>query len=175
MSNPFVIAIPYRSQWDEDADNPATADDERNTSCGPACCAMLAEWQGNDQPISFFSVAGSSGLTTADHLVQNLGKAGLAAVAIGLGIGEPAPDGAICLNWYGGFERSSVQDTGYTGWHWMIKLYEDAQRVLCHDPDWWGERRSEGAYREFTFAEWEAAFIPYPGDSFKTAVILTGG
>lgn len=164
--NPFVMTIPYRSQWDSDAN-------ARSADCGAACCAMLAQWQGIDKPInSFPHQSSSNGLTTAAHLVQNLTDIGLDAITIELDKLAPTPRSAICLNWYGGFERSSVQDTGYTGWHWMILLHEDETQVLCHDPDWWGSRRNEGAYHRFTRAEWDAAFIPYPGDSTKTAVAL---
>lgn len=163
-----IDAIPYRSQWDVDANN-------RNDDCGQTCVAMLAEWRGvnvrvNDLP--FQSVP--AGDTTATDLVRNLGSDAvkLPAHIVPVAMGDNPPLASICLIWYGGLRRSSVQDVGYVGWHWVVLIDEQANHVIVHDPDFWGDRRDEGSCKQYSREEWDMAFIPYGGVSGRTCVVL---
>ena len=163
-----AMEIPYRSQWDVDANN-------RNDDCGQTCVAMLAAARGvnvrvNDLP--FQSVP--AGDTTANDLVMNFGSSlvKLPAHVITVPMNSDAPPAAICLIWYGGLERGSVQDTGYVGWHWVVMIEGQANHVVVHDPDFWGDRRDEGACKQYSRQEWDMAFIPYGGVSGRTCVVL---
>lgn len=105
--------------------------------------------------------------TDAGDLVKALTHYGVVARKWnGLG-GVPTP--AVCLVKYSGFNRSSVQDVNFKGWHWLILLAEDRLSVVTHDPDWWGTRRNEGAFKVYSRVEWDAAFSPY--GSHRVAVL----
>jgi hypothetical protein len=155
---PDTLGVPYRSQWDTDADN-------RTADCGQTCCAMLAEWMGVAVDVNDLRFQqSSSGMSNATDLVNNLQSVGLPAKRVLLTPTDLLPQpGSICLVNYGGFDRSSVQDAGYYGWHWLIFLHADDDGVTVHDPDWWGSRREEGAGKQYRIEEWQRAFIPYPG------------
>jgi murein DD-endopeptidase MepM/ murein hydrolase activator NlpD len=162
-----VEPVPYRSQWDVDANN-------RNDDCGQTCVAMLAGWRGvnvriNDLPYQ----STPAGDTSAENLVSNFAfnRVNLQAHRVDLPVNVSAPLNAICLVWYGGFERDNVQDRAFRGWHWVVLLEEHNDHVVVHDPDFWSPRREEGACKRYSRAEWNAAFIPYAGNA-KTCVVL---
>lgn len=162
-----VDTIPYRSQWDDDGN-------DRQSDCGAACVAMLLQWVGIQVTIDSLPYqTNESGLTTAENLVQNFALNGVIAESIMLPVGAPIPPGAICLHDYGAFNRASVQDTGYYGWHWAVYLGEDEAQVTLHDPDRWGSQRETGDHARFALSDWLEAFRPYStGDPGRTAVIL---
>lgn len=143
--------IPYRSQWDPDAN-------QRRNDCGPACVAMVLDAFGKHVEINQLSqIDISDDGTTATELISLLARNGVIHPRRVAAFTPPA----ICLVRYSGFARASVQDKRYTGWHWVVLLDIDPQKVIVHDPDWWGSRRDEGASHVFSRAEWDAAFIPY--------------
>lgn len=151
-----VLSVPYRSQWDSDAS-------DRPSDCGLACVAMLAQWRGIYVAINDLQHAHEdSGITDWNHLVNNFAsielQAGIFSTPMEQLI-ERLP--AICLVWYGGFERSSVQDVNFTGWHWVVLLQQHDDHVVVHDPNFkWG-RRNEGHQKRYSAAEWQRTFIPY--------------
>jgi len=147
-------AVPYRSQWDTDASS-------RGADCGQTTVAMLTQWRGISVDIDDLRFQSSTnGLTTGADLVRNFASIGLSAVWRYLSGAETPPLNSICLVRYDGFDRSSVQDRNYRGWHWIILLQIDPDFVTVHDPDYWGARRREGAFKRYSRREWNAAFIP---------------
>lgn len=159
-------SVPYRSQWDADASN-------RTGDCGQTCVAMLAEWQGvhvNINDLRFQQT--ESGLTTAADLINNFKDINLAAQLVRQPVGQLPPLPAICLIWYGGLERDNVQDKNYKGLHWLVLLDQNAAGVITHDPDYWDRRRSEGEQKQYSWAEWHSAFVPYTENATTIAVIL---
>ncbi len=171
VPNPNPVPLPntivYRSQWDIDANN-------RSADCGQTCVAMLAGSRGvyikiNDLPYQ----SNPRGYSTANHLVSNFGHLQLnTARVVNVPMNSQAPANSICLIWYGGLQRNSVQDKNFTGWHWVVFLREDGNDVIVHDPDFWGDRRHEGSDKRYSKAEWDAAFIPYSSASMRTCVEL---
>ncbi|MCA9909383.1 MAG: LysM peptidoglycan-binding domain-containing protein, partial [Anaerolineae bacterium] len=171
VPNPDPVVPPnvivYRSQWDVDASN-------RVNDCGQTCVAMLAGSRGvyvkiNDLPYQ----STTTGISSADDLVRNFNHLGLTtARVVNLPLSSRSPRNSICLIWYGGLERNSVQDKGFTDWHWVIFLRTTRNRVVVHDPDFWRPRRDEGAEKQYSKAEWNAAFIPYGSGSTRTCVEL---
>jgi hypothetical protein len=160
--------IPYRSQWDTDATN-------RSSDCGQTCVAMLAQWKGINVKVRDLKIQSSSkGTTTPQDLVKNFTSIGMKAKILEVAMGQNMQMPAICLIWYGGLKRTSVQDTRFRGWHWLLLLEQNADYVVTHDPDWFDKRRDEGAFKRYTIAEWNAAFIPYNGGNRRTAVVLDG-
>ncbi|NWF70846.1 MAG: hypothetical protein HXY40_17310 [Chloroflexi bacterium] len=159
------LFVPYRSQWDVDASN-------RSSDCGQTCVAMLADWKGVKVRVNDLKIQSSrSGLTTAKNLVDNFATIGLKAKEVAVPLAEIPPLPAICLMWYGGLKRSSVQDRGFRGWHWLVLLEQTADYVVTHDPNYFDKRRDEGAFKRYSSDEWNKAFIPYMG-SKRTAVVL---
>jgi Peptidase C39 family len=167
LSDP--LTVPYRSQWDTDANN-------RQADCGQTCVAMLAEWR--SKPIHIHDLlcqSNPSGLSNAQDLVDNFKAIGMSAKTL-----HVAPDEgltsmpAICLIYYGGLERRSVQDKKYKGWHWLVLLQQTDTHVIVHDPDYWQPRRKEGAQKQYCLSEWKKAFIPFEPlyNNCKTAVVL---
>ena len=163
------LTVPYRSQWDTDAAN-------RTCDCGQTCVAMLAAWR--QIPIHIHDLlhqSTPSGLSSAKDLVNNFNTIGLSAEVIQLAPAQALTRlPAICLMYYGGLERSSVQDKKYKGWHWLVLLQQCDSHVVVHDPDFWGQRRAEGAQKQYSLAEWQRAFIPFDSQSStcKTAIVL---
>lgn len=153
---------PYKSQWDNDAN-------ARGADCGQTCVAMLAALKGISVAVNDLRFQSStSGLTTGYDLVNNFDSVGIKAnwkywtdsdVRSYASLGE-APVNSICLVKYSGFKRESVQDDNYFGWHWVVFLGQTDTHVIVHDPDYWGNRRDEGAFKMYTKEEWYKAFIP---------------
>lgn len=162
------IKVPYRSQWDADANN-------RTADCGQTCVSMIAQWMGVNTRINDLRFQSQpSGLSSGQDLVNNFNSLGLKATFKAIDpvtaiSGTMIPEDllhnlpAICLVSYAGFDRLSVQDKKYTGWHWLILLgYDDeTHQVITNDPDFWPARREEGHKKRYTYAEWTKAFIPY--------------
>jgi hypothetical protein len=159
--------VPYRSQWDGDANN-------RRADCGQTCVAMLATWKGVQVRINdLVYQSQSNGISGAGDLVRNFEDVcRLAAMEVSSPVVTFPPLPAICLVWYGGFLRSSVQDKAYKGWHWLVLLDVHDRLVVTHDPDFWGNRRNEGNCKQYSMQEWQAAFIPYGSGQVTTAVVL---
>lgn len=162
------LKVPYRSQWDSDANN-------RTADCGQTCVAMLAQWKGFPVKVNDLRFQSQpTGLSSSQDLVNNFNGIGIRSdyklldpvtsipgTMIPEEIINDLP--AICLVSYAGFDRLSVQDKKYTGWHWLILLGIDnmTHEVITNDPDFWPTRREEGHKKRYTFAEWAKAFTPY--------------
>ena len=173
------LKVPYRSQWDVDANN-------RTADCGQTCVAMLAQHHGIKVKINDLRFQSQpSGLSSSMDLVNNLGSVNIKAsyrlidpVLNDEGIMVPpqleAELPAICLVSYAGFDRTSIQDKKYTGWHWLILLAVDPvlKNVIVNDPDFWAPRREEGNRKHFTYNEWNKAFIPYSGGKLQYVYTL---
>lgn len=167
-SNRDPLKVPYRSQWDADANN-------RTADCGQTCVAMVSQWMGVNTRINDLRFQSQpTGLSSGQDLVNNFNALGLKAVSktndpVSIVTGTMITDEllhslpAICLVSYAGFDRLSVQDKKYTGWHWLVLLGIDNEthQVITNDPDFWPSRREEGHKKRYTYAEWSQAFIPY--------------
>lgn len=143
----------YASQWDTDGN-------ARRADCGQACCAMLARARGIEIAINDFPFqSGGAGHTNATDLVKNLAFVGIPALEQYVYADALLKTGDICLISYSGLHRSSVQDTGFYGWHWVVfREYAD-DGVVVNDPDYKGARRSEGEGKFYSLSEWKRAFI----------------
>lgn len=159
VENPDESSIPYFSQWDADA-NKRTAD------CGQTCVKMVAARYGvfprtNDLPYQ----SAANGLSTAKDLVMNFQMLGFSqASEVRIDKSEAMMSlktGDIVLVSYGGFSRDEVQDVKFTGLHWVVFIRFDdtleGMRVIVHDPNFFGTRRSEGAYKSYSLKDWTAA------------------
>ena len=159
--------IPYHSQEDVDARR-------RNNDCGPACVDMLLASKGIAVRIDDIPEPDPSGLSSAADLVRNLQKYGLGAQVMKIAENALPPRGAICLIWYGAFNRDDVLARNYSGLHWVVFLWEDHNAedvVVVHDPDYYGTARNWGAYHRYPKADWERAFTQ--NDVPRLAVVLT--
>jgi hypothetical protein len=172
------LKVPYRSQWDVDANN-------RTADCGQTCVAMLAQWKGFPVKINDLRFQSQpSGLSSCQDLVNNFNSIGIRSEFRLL---DPTTSinntmlpeqlladlPAICLVSYAGFDRLSVQDKKYTGWHWLVLLGIDnmTHQVITNDPDFWPTRREEGHKKRYTFDEWNKAFIPYSNGKLQYVYI----
>lgn len=163
---PPAGSIPYRSQWDTDANN-------RSADCGQTCCAMLAQWRGINVEINDLRFQSSgNGLSTAVDLTRNLISVNVPATWRYVSASEPIPTGSICLVQYGGFKRESVQDKSYYGGHWVVFVEDKGDSVVIHDPDYWGVHREEGAFKQIPRDEWLAAFRPVSSAGCVIVVLL---
>ena len=160
---------PYRSQWAPDATG-------KRNDCGPACVASVLDAFGKHKTVNelaAFIDPTDDGTNSAD-LIRAFAANGVTAVAW-TGTGYPNFP-AICLVRYDGFKRTNVQDVNYKGWHWLLVHSLNELTAVVHDPDFWGDRINEGAYKRYSRAEFDAAFIPY--GQTKIAVVwpeATGG
>jgi hypothetical protein len=156
----------YRSQWDADASG-------RVNDCGPACVAMVLDRFGEHVTIDAISnvvMPGQDvGSATWDlvHALRSATSKVNASQWIGTANAFPALP-AICLVKYSGFARSSVWDVGFFGWHWLLLLKLNEAGVVCHDPNYTGSRRNEGAYKRYSRQEFDAAFQVY--DTTRVAI-----
>lgn len=150
--------IPYTSQWDPEANN-------AQSDCGPTSVKMLLASRGIDVPVNMLPFrVDSTGYTNATHLIKNFNLNNVEARARNLTATEAVPPGAICLVNYGGFDLDSVQDRNFAikkGWHWLVYLGQGPGVRWVHDPNFWEPRRSEGAYKQYSDAEWARAFTAH--------------
>ena len=175
LPNTGPLKVPYRSQWDVDANN-------RTADCGQTCVAMLAQWKGVNVKINDLRFQSQpSGLSSSQDLVNNLHSIGIQSSYMlidppHMGVNDVMipPEllnnlPAICLVSYNGFDRASVQDRKYNGWHWLILLQDDVltKQVVVNDPDFWAPQREQGNKKHYSYAEWNKAFIPSPGSGGK--------
>lgn len=152
----------YRSQWDPDGS-------QRINDCGPACVAMVLDAFGRHETINAISaeIEPTDTGTTSDQLAGALLRRGVNAM-VWTGTGYPTLP-AICLVRYDGFNRDSVQDIAFRGWHWLVLLGINELTAIVHDPDYAGSRRAEGDYKRYGRGEFDRAFIPYGAS--KIAVV----
>lgn len=166
---PPLLAVPYKSQWANDAN-------QRSADCGQTCVAMVAAFFGQDvAPNQLIVASDLVGHTTAADLIKNFEVLGLKA-HIAYPVDETPPKNAICLVWYGGFDRAHVQDVAFKGLHWVVFLGvdENTDEVIVHDPDWWAPCMSCGDRKRYTKVEWAKAFIPIDGINVRQVVICDG-
>lgn len=161
FENPGKIL--YKSQWDDDANS-------RGADCGQTCVAMVATKYGVQVRVNDLRFqTTSTGLTTGQNLVDNFASIGIKAewkyyTDFDTFSNLNLKSGDICLVKYSGFNRASVQDDNYQGWHWVVYLSSEwdnalLQSVVVHDPDFWGSRRNEGDSKIYSATEWNKAFI----------------
>lgn len=157
-----MTQYPYKSQWQTDAA-------KHRQDCGPAHVASILEAHGIKRTIDSIASAidTADDGTTADDLAKVLRANGINA-QVWTGTGYPKLP-AVCLVKYSGFDRANVQDVKYTGWHWLLVHSINDLTAVVHDPDYWGERINEGAFKRYSRAEFDRAFIPYGAS--KIAVV----
>ncbi len=141
---PAVMAVPYRSQWDEDAN-------KRNSDCGPACVAMLLDYKGvyvainqlGDEanmnqhpdytgPLDLIKAAAAHQLTLTRALNITLDQ-----------LKAHVP--AIVLVHYGTLHALPTQDQRFGAGHWLVVIGVNDASVIVHDPNWRGAQRNQGA------------------------------
>lgn len=140
------LAVPYHSQWDSDAG-------AFKSDCGPTCVQMVGEFltsedHTTDEIMDWIVDANRS---TSSVELANAAREfyGVSLIrtpnstweALKAQIAKELP--IIVLVHYGSFVMRL--DRGYTGGHWMVVVgFDDLDRIILHDPDWWGVYRSQG-------------------------------
>jgi len=148
------VDVPYRSQWDEDAQ-------AFRSDCGPACVAMLLAHRGIQATIDSLSIG--CGLSPAKRSTTGFDLRGVARQR---GLNLEIVSGwtldnfanhlpAIVLVHYGSLPNRI--DANYTAGHWVVVTAVTLNTVTFHDPDWWPPRRDEGANRILQRAVFEKA------------------
>ncbi len=158
-----LLNITYKSQYDPDA--AASRND-----CGPACLAMLVNALGvtattdavfhrtGATPEGYISMAqlmrAGESYQTPLEFRKGYGLSQLRAL---LDLARPA----IALVHYGAFAEAqpgvSTQNQ-FKGPHFVLVVGYDDAHVVVHDPLWTGPRRSEGAFKRWPNAVWQAAW-----------------
>lgn len=150
-------SVPYISQWGIGANI-------HINDCGIASAAMLAASKGVkiniDEQAKKWDAPDDG--TTPHDLVNLLASVGVAAeVMYGLNPRTPA----ICLGYYSAFSRSCVWDKKFYGAHWLVKLYDEGDYTVAHDPDYLG---NDGAFKKYLKSE----FNNYLASYGYTSVVL---
>jgi hypothetical protein len=155
-SSEEILAVPYHSQWETDAQR-------WKSDCGPATVEMVGEFYRGPQKISTDDImqwitGGSNRNTSATNLVDaaahfynvkldKVYKSDWDFLKSEISKGYPV----IVLVHYGAF--SMRLDRGFTGGHWMVVNGFDIidyqgteiERIILHDSNWWGEYTAQGA------------------------------
>ena len=144
-----ILDVPYRSQWDNDANKSAT-------DCGPACLAMVLDYYGRHESINkLFSATGvQPGQYTGFGQLQGVARAYDVTFQYGANhslndlkrwIDEDKP--SIALVKYSAWSQIepgvSTQDA-FTGPHFVVVVGYGDGNIYINDPNYWPPRRQEG-------------------------------
>jgi uncharacterized protein YvpB len=156
LGNQVLIDVPYRSQWDADAQL-STGD------CGIVSVAMICNWKGIS--ITPDQLIRKAGLATGRSL-YSFAELMLAGKAVGLNFRYVRPARwddiraeldagrpVIPLLRYG--ELIGNQDVTFTGGHFLVVVGYDTNGVYVNDSNWWGSRRLEGFRRRIDYDRFE--------------------
>ena len=156
----IIQAVPYKSQYDDDAS-------EFRNDCGPACVAMILNGLG--KYVTTNTVFRRSGAESSSYVsVSQMIRAAatwdvtfryfypwtLNDLKRSVQNGMPA----ITLIHYGAWRSLGLNQSSFTGPHFVVVLGYDQEHVYVNDPLWWGTRRWEGEHRRLTNAQFEAAW-----------------
>lgn len=171
---PRVLRVPYHNQWEGDAL-------ERRMDCGPACVEMVGKfWRSDlvvttDEIMRFITHGAERGTHVGElqEVARELFGVILErhdgmewdALVDALGLGWPV----ITLVHYGSCEIR--MDRGYTRGHYVVVVGTDAidyqgqvvERVVVHDPDFYGGLHAQGAFLPLT----KRHFMKMWGDCVK--------
>jgi len=165
------LDVPYFSQWGPGAD-------VRRGDCGPACVSMIAAYKVGTpvsvDRMADYCGQPSAGVGSQYTGHANLRKG---ALACGVSLKTVSPAGAGLglkpylidlhlyngnpvialihygvlrdeLNHYSPDEYTYNQDVNYDRGHWCLVVGYGDDFYLIHDPDFWGNRTLEGAWRK---------------------------
>jgi len=152
-----LLNIPYKSQYDSDAS------DFRN-DCGPTCLAMILAALGHDAATNAVfrrTGAEADAYVTMGQLMRAGESYGapleyrknwsLEALKATLAVGQPV----IALVHYGSWSQLSPgvsTQSAFTGPHFVLTVGFDEDSIYVHDPLYTGERRAQGAHKEYSSA-----------------------
>jgi nucleoid-associated protein YgaU/uncharacterized protein YvpB len=179
-----ILDVPYRSQWDEDAN-------KSNTDCGPACLAMVLGFYGQEASINELLAATgvSPGRYVGFSQMQRVARdydvtfdfgANHTLADLKRWIDEGKP--AIALVKYSYWSQIepglSTQDT-FSGPHFVVVVGYGDGNIYVNDPDYWPPRRGEGKAKAWTEVLFNLAWsnvrtpsLPNPNNS---AIVPTRG
>lgn len=172
-----ILNVPYRSQWDDDAN-------KSTTDCGPACLAMVLDYYGKHASID--KLFSASGVQPG----QYVGFGQLQRVSLDYGVsltyganfklndlkrwideGKPVVALVKYSHWSQIKPGSSTQDS-FTGPHFVVVVGYGDGNIFINDPNYWSPRRQEGhkkAWSEPLFnLAWSnvgTASLPNPNNS----------
>ncbi len=179
-----ILDVPYRSQWDADANR-------STTDCGPACLAMVLSYYGTQVSINeLFAATGAAPGTYVGfgqlqrvarnhHLVFNYGQ-NFKLNQLKRWIDQGKPSIALVkYSYWSQIEPGiSTQDT-FTGPHFVVVVGYDDQNVYINDPNYWPPRRQEGhkkAWSEVLFnLAWSNVRTPSAFNPNNAVIVPTAG
>jgi nucleoid-associated protein YgaU len=179
-----ILEVPYRSQWDQDAN-------KSNTDCGPACLAMLLGYYGNEASINelFRATGVAPGRYVSFSQMQRVARSFGVTFEYGANctlddlkrwIDEGKP--AIALVKYSYWSQiepgQSTQDT-FSGPHFVVVVGYGEGNIYINDPNYWAPRRNEGhvkAWSEVLFSlAWSNVRTPSMPNPNNSAIVPTVG
>ena len=156
----IIPGIPYKSQYDSDAS------DFRN-DCGPACVAMILNGLGVN--VSTNTVYRKTGAGANEYVSVSQMMNAAATYDIDFDYFYPwdlddlknAIRGGIAvipLVHYGEWSKLGKTQSSFTGPHFVVVVGYDENYIYVNDPLWWGDRRSEGEHKRWTYSEFTTAW-----------------
>lgn len=179
-----ILDVPYRSQWDADAN-------KSNTDCGPACLAMVLGFYGKEASINeVFAATGVSpgryvGFSQMQRVARDYNVAfdyganhTLADLKRWIDEGKPAI-ALVKYSYWSQIEPGlSTQDT-FSGPHFVVVVGYGDGNIYVNDPDYWSPRREEGkakAWTEVLFnLAWSNVRTPSLANPNNSAIVPTRG
>lgn len=150
-----ILNVPYISQWDTNATF-------SKNDCIPVSSSMLISYyKGNVSPDQISQKIGSTGLINFEQIQKALasfdyhiiGSSFKTIADLKKSIDSGVP--FIAIIHYG--DLPNRQDT-YTGGHAVVVVGYDDTNIYVNDPDFWGDRRSEGASKAYPTTAFEKAW-----------------
>ncbi len=144
-----ILNVPYRSQWDADANN-------STTDCGPACLAMVLGYYGHQ--VSINDLFAASGVEPGRYI----GFGQLQAIARDYDLtlkyganhslndlkrwideGKPAI-ALVKYSYWSQIEPGVSTQDGFSGPHFVLVVGYGNGNIYINDPNYWPPRRQEG-------------------------------
>jgi LysM repeat protein len=179
-----VLDVPYRSQWDDDAN-------KNTTDCGPACLAMLLGYY--DEQANINELYAATGVEPGKYIgfgqLQRVARAYGVAFRYGdsyklndlkhwIDEGKPVIALVKYSHWSQIEPYVSTQDT-FTGPHFVVVVGYGEGNIYINDPNYWPPRRQEGhkkAWSEVLFnLAWSNVRTPDAPNPNNAVIVPTVG
>jgi nucleoid-associated protein YgaU len=179
-----ILDVPYRSQWDDDAN-------KSNTDCGPACLAMVLGFYSEQTGINELlrATGAPPGQYVSFGQLQRVARGFGVKFQYGAGyslndlknwIDEGKPSIALIrYSYWSQIEPGiSTQDT-FKGPHFVVVVGYGEGNIYINDPNYWPPRREEGhkkAWSEVLFDQaWSHVGTPSSRNPNNSVIVPTSG